>query len=115
MPAVEQPEPTAPTTVTRAALASGFSQLGRFAVEYRRVFGERPSETLRRARLRVEVIDDEALRRTWRALPAAFAVAPNECNAALEDLERAQELAPGYGLAQAMAAWCWAGVSSKCW
>ncbi len=98
-------------TVTHAALASGFNQLGRFAAEYRRAFGERPSETLRRARLSIgsndEVVDDEALRLTWRAIPSAFAVAPKECNAALEDLERAQELAPNYGLAKAMAAWCW--------
>jgi AraC-like DNA-binding protein len=98
-------------TVTHAAHASGFSELGRFAVEYRRAFGERPSETLRRARLSItsggEVIDDEALRLTWQAMPATFAVAPRECNAALEDLERAQELAPNYGLPKAMAAWCW--------
>jgi tetratricopeptide (TPR) repeat protein len=53
------------------------------------------------------VIDDEALRLTWRAMPATFAVAPRECNAALEDLERAQKLAPNYGLPKAMAAWCW--------
>ncbi len=99
------------TTVTLAALDSGFTQLGRFAAEYRRAFGERPSETLRQARLSIigkrDLVDDEALRLTWRAMPAAFAVAPKECNAALEDLERAQELAPNYGLAKAMAAWCW--------
>jgi AraC-like DNA-binding protein len=99
-------------TVTHAALASGFNQLGRFAAEYRRAFGEQPSQTLRRTRLsipgRVDIVDDEALRLTCRAMPAAFAVAPKECNAALEDLERAQELAPNYGLAKAMAAWCWA-------
>ena len=52
-------------------------------------------------------IDDEAFRLTWRALSAAYAVAPRECNAALEDLARAQELAPAYGLARALAAWCW--------
>jgi AraC-like DNA-binding protein len=98
-------------TVMQAALDNGFTQLGRFAAEYRRTFGERPSETLRQARLssigRLDLVDDEALRLTWRAMPAAFAVAPKECNAALEDLERAQELAPNYGLAKAMAAWCW--------
>jgi AraC-like DNA-binding protein len=98
-------------TVTIAAHASGFSELGRFAVEYRRAFGERPSETLKRARLsitsKVQVIDDEALRLMWGAMPAAFAVASRECNAALEDLQRAQELAPNYGLPKAIAAWCW--------
>jgi AraC family ethanolamine operon transcriptional activator len=36
------------STVAKAALAAGFSELGRFAVEYRRLFGEKPSETLRR-------------------------------------------------------------------
>ena len=102
---------TPQATVTHAALASGFSELGRFAAEYRRAFGEQPSQTLRRARRSilgtVDLVDDEALRLTCRAMPAAFAVAPKECNAALEDLERAQELAPNYGLAKAMAAWCW--------
>ncbi|MCC6766167.1 MAG: helix-turn-helix domain-containing protein [Deltaproteobacteria bacterium] len=37
-----------PTTVTDVALRWGFFELGRFAGEYRRLFGERPSETLRR-------------------------------------------------------------------
>src|SRR5262245_41963671 len=97
------------TSVTGAALASGFSQLGRFAVAYRALFGERPSETLKRAahRAAADDIDDEALRLTWRALPAAVAVAPAQCSAALEDLERAQQLAPHYGLPKALAAWCW--------
>jgi AraC-like DNA-binding protein len=36
-------------TVTTVALDCGFSHLGRFSVEYVRRFGERPSETLRRA------------------------------------------------------------------
>jgi len=36
------------TTVTDVALGWGFSEFGRFAGEYRRFFGERPSETLRR-------------------------------------------------------------------
>lgn len=98
-------------TVTDIALANGFSQFGRFAGDYRRQFGELPTETLRRARRGVatgfDALDDEALRLTWRAVPAAFAVAPKECAAALEDLERAQELAPQYGLAKAIAAWCW--------
>lgn len=34
-------------SVARIALACGFVNLGAFAVEYRRTFGERPSETLR--------------------------------------------------------------------
>ena len=36
------------TTVAQVALAHGFWELGRFAVQYRQAFGERPSETLRR-------------------------------------------------------------------
>jgi transcriptional regulator GlxA family with amidase domain len=35
-------------TVTSAALAWGFAHLGRFSQEYRRRFGERPSDTLKR-------------------------------------------------------------------
>jgi AraC-like DNA-binding protein len=36
--------------VSDAALDSGFVHLGRFAVAYRRRYGESPSETLRRTR-----------------------------------------------------------------
>ncbi|MHC4946925.1 MAG: helix-turn-helix domain-containing protein [Planctomycetota bacterium] len=36
------------TTVTAVAMSLGFHHLGQFAVDYRRAFGERPSETLRR-------------------------------------------------------------------
>lgn len=36
-------------TVTDIAMKWGFSQLGRFAVEYRKEFGESPSDTLKRA------------------------------------------------------------------
>lgn len=38
------------TTVTAVAVCNGFSNLGHFASDYRRVFGERPSDTLARAR-----------------------------------------------------------------
>jgi AraC family ethanolamine operon transcriptional activator len=37
----------AQTSVTEVALRFGFGNLGRFAVEYRRLFGESPSQTLR--------------------------------------------------------------------
>lgn len=35
--------------VTEAAYSTGFNHLGRFSVEYRELFGETPSQTLRRA------------------------------------------------------------------
>jgi AraC-like DNA-binding protein len=34
------------TTVTEIAMCFGFLELGRFSVEYRKVFGESPSQTL---------------------------------------------------------------------
>jgi AraC-like DNA-binding protein len=40
----------AQVSVTEIATCLGFSHLGRFAVEYRRRFGERPSDTLRKRR-----------------------------------------------------------------
>ncbi len=98
-------------TVTAIALASGFSQLGRFAAQYRKAFGELPSTTIQRTRSSsrddADPNIDEALRLTLSALPFAFAVAPKQCNAALEKLCRPQELAPAYGLPKAIAAWCW--------
>lgn len=45
--------------ITQVASAWGFSELGRFSVQYRELFGERPSETLRRRRESV---------RAWRGL-----------------------------------------------
>jgi tetratricopeptide (TPR) repeat protein len=104
-------------TVTDIALASGFSQLGRFAVQYREHFGELPSQTLKQRRGLPKggaaEVDDEALLLTWRALSAAYAVAAKECGAALEDLARAQELAPTYGLPKALAAWCWGQCAAQ--
>lgn len=41
---------TADATVTEVALNWGFAHLGRFTAEYKKAFGESPSETLRRAR-----------------------------------------------------------------
>ncbi len=103
--------PGSHTTVSKVALDCGFSQLGRFAAQYGRRFEELPSATLRRIRKATpgspDGFDDEAIRLAWRALPAAFAVAPGPCTLALEELEQAQELAPGYGLPKAIAAWCW--------
>jgi AraC-like DNA-binding protein len=77
-------------SVTDAALANGFSQLGRFAAHYRAEFGELPSKTLQRVRAAEPEVDDEALRLTWRALSAALHVAPRDCEAALEELDQAQ-------------------------
>jgi AraC family ethanolamine operon transcriptional activator len=50
--------PNAHAAVTTAALQYGFTEFGRFAAEYRTLFGEVPSETLHRAR------------RDWGAAPA---------------------------------------------
>jgi AraC-like DNA-binding protein len=96
-------------SVTDIALSNGFAQLGRFAAEYRRAFGELPSRTIRRTESEPPNDGDldEAMRLTLLALPFAFAVAPKQCNAALEELGRPQELAPRYGLPKAVAGWCW--------
>ena len=104
--------PRTDATVTGIALANGFSQMGRFAAQYRTAFRELPSTTIRRARRGSAAgFDgdlDEAMRLTAIALPLAFAVGRTQCNAALEALGRPQELAPGYGLPKAIAGWCWA-------
>lgn len=42
-------EEAANASVTDAALSWGFTHMGRFSREYQKVFGEKPSETLRRA------------------------------------------------------------------
>jgi AraC-like DNA-binding protein len=44
-------KPDSQTTITEAAFNCGFGNLGHFARDYRRAFGEAPSETLRRARV----------------------------------------------------------------
>ncbi len=46
---LKQHDPTT-TTVTRIATDLGFEQLGRFAGEYRKLFGESPRESLRKSR-----------------------------------------------------------------
>jgi len=98
-------------TVTGVALNNGFTQLGRFAADYRKAFGELPSTTMQRARSSLQngtdMDLDEAFRLTLGALPFAFAVAPKQSSIALEELGRPQELAPTYGLPKAIAAWCW--------
>lgn len=96
-------------TITRIALSSGFKHLARFAGEYREIFGETPSATLRRSRFSLqseECIDDEAFRLTWQAIPHVFAIAPRESTEAIETLQAAQQMAPTYGLPVALSAWC---------
>src|SRR5581483_9054110 len=64
------------TTVTDVALGTGFSQLGRFAGEYRKQFGEPPSATMGRGKRLSDAADpdmDEAIRLTLDAFPFAFA------------------------------------------
>jgi AraC-like DNA-binding protein len=103
-------------TVTAVAFSNGFTQLGRFAAEYRKAFGELPSATIQCAKnTSVHGFDldvDEAVRLTLGALPRAFAVGRTQCNAALEALDRPLQLAPHYGLPKAVAGWCWAQRSA---
>jgi transcriptional regulator GlxA family with amidase domain len=47
---------TGSATVTEVALRFGFGHLGRFAVQYREAFGERPSDTLRAEHLRKVIV-----------------------------------------------------------
>jgi transcriptional regulator GlxA family with amidase domain len=51
-------------TVTKIATRFGFADLGRFSVEYRKMFGESPSETLRQAvrgrERRKKILNDRA-------------------------------------------------------
>jgi transcriptional regulator GlxA family with amidase domain len=42
--------PTDETSVTRVALACGFGNLGHFAIDYKKAFGESPLVTLNRGR-----------------------------------------------------------------
>ena len=96
------------TTVTDVALASGFTQLGRFSAEYRSSFGELPSKTLRRNKLQADDDDmDKAFRASLHALNQAYAVAPRECELALEQLAGPMAVVPAYGLPKAIAGWCW--------
>src|SRR6185437_16028060 len=87
-------------SVTNVAMANGFTQLGRFAAQYRKVFGELPSATFRRSRSSdAQEFDgdtDEAILLTLNALPLAFAVEREQCDLALEGLSRPQELS-GHG------------------
>ncbi len=96
-------------SVTQIANSNGFAELGRFAAQYRKEFGELPSATMKAARRNPALadVDDEAMRLTWRAFASAFMVAPEANQAALEDVERALELAPHFALPKAIGAWCW--------
>jgi transcriptional regulator GlxA family with amidase domain len=60
------------TTVTAIAMCFGFVELGRFSVEYRKVFGESPSQTLHRTSpARTFVTDDRAAKQADNISPDA--------------------------------------------
>jgi TolB-like protein len=79
----------------------------------------RRAEIERARRKRPELLDAHDL--FLRALPHAYAVRPEDCDVALELLEEAMRLDPGYVPAAAFAAWCheqriirnWPGVSDR--
>jgi transcriptional regulator GlxA family with amidase domain len=54
-----------PENVTSIAMSLGFSHMGRFSVEYRKRFGESPSETLRQSRSTPSTIGDPSGDPTW--------------------------------------------------
>lgn len=54
------------TKVAEVAYSCGFVHLGRFSREYSKRFGEKPSETLERALLDIQVVILTIERRTWR-------------------------------------------------
>jgi AraC family ethanolamine operon transcriptional activator len=58
--------PGGPSAVTSVATQHGFYELGRFAGEYRKMFGEAPSETLHKARLRPPLLPAR-----WPVVPAS--------------------------------------------
>lgn len=70
--ALLSPSPRA--TVTGIAMHYGFFELGRFSVEYRRMFGECPSITLRRALVRTEAPAPVVIPASvhWMAPPVAL-------------------------------------------
>src|SRR5262249_14100860 len=55
-----QPGPR--TTVTKVCAKCGFGNLGHFARDYRSAFGELPSHTLLRARLRDRILSQDSNR-----------------------------------------------------
>ena len=95
----------------QVALDSGFAQLGRFAAQYCRRFGELPSETLRRIRRSrpdaVEDVDDEATRLAWRALARRLRGRARTVRPGARGAGAGAGAGTGYGLPKAIAAWCW--------
>jgi AraC-like DNA-binding protein len=58
-----------PVTVTEIATDFGFAELGRFSVEYRKAFGESPSETLSHGRRSNRMIAPVASDNVERPIP----------------------------------------------